>query len=297
MFFINKKLKISLISSEKKSERFYLVMKIGFLSFIVFAFVSCGFQGLETGTKDACHFRVDRGFSVKWESLPILVYIHESVPDISRKNFVYAIDMWNESWNYYTGKGLLFDLVGEVQLKHVPGKNAPDDGVNVFFLDRKYKILSAHQQGSTHVRNYFGGSIYEADIILNSIDYELYHERGFFDYSVYTKVPKLSTERFLASTSPESFWGHFLYAFKAVLKFFTFWKKDEEKRSPSARKVPISKREVDFISLSLHELGHLAAMVHIENTPSIMNPKLSRGQIRRDIGEIELSNLACGYGK
>ena len=109
-------------------------------------------------------------------------------------------------------------------------------------------------------------------------------------------MPKLSTERFLASTSPESLWKEFLYVFKSVLNFFTFWKSKNE-RSPTARKVPISNKEVDFISLALHELGHLGAMVHIEDTPSIMNPKLSRGQIRRDIGEIELSKLACGYSK
>ncbi len=269
-------------------------MKIIFLFLITFVFVSCGFQGLETGNRDMCYFRVDRGFSVKWDSLPISVYIHESVPEISRKNFIYAVDMWNESWNYYTGKGLLFDLIGEVQLKHVPGKNAPDDGANVLFLDKRYKILSAHQQGTTHIRNYFGGSIYEADIIVNNIDYEFYYERKQIDYSVYTKVPKLSTERFLASTSPKSFWRQFIYVFKSVLNFFAFWKSDDD-RSPSARKVPISNREVDFISLALHELGHLGAMAHIEDTPSIMNPKLSKGQIRRDIGKIELSKLACGY--
>ena len=283
------------MSSEKKQKALFM-KKIGFFSFIVFTFVSCGFQGLQTGTKNTCHFRVDRGFSVKWETLPVLVYVHESVPDISRKNFMYAVDMWNESWNYHIGKGKLFDLVGEVQIRHIPGKNSPEDGVNVFFLDRQYKILHAHQQGTTHIRNYFGGSIYEADIIVNNIDHKFHYEKNSFNYSVYTKVPKLSTERFLASTSSDSFWKHFLYAFKTILNFFAFWK-DKDTRGPSARKVPILKTEVDFISLAIHELGHLAGMVHIENTPSVMNPKLKKGQIRRDIGEIALDSLACGYSK
>ena len=146
-------------------------MKIIGLFIVIFSFVSCGFKGLETGNQDVCYFRVDRGFTVKWETLPIAVYIHESVPEISRKNFIYAIDMWNESWNYYTEQGVLFELMGEVELEHIPGRTAPEDGVNVLFLDKEYKILNSHQQGTTHIRNYFGGSIYEGDIILNNIDY------------------------------------------------------------------------------------------------------------------------------
>lgn len=269
-------------------------MRSVFFFFVVFLCVSCGYAGLEGGGQNECYFRVDRGFVVKWKELPVPVYIHESVSDLARNNFVYAMDMWNESWNYYTGKGRLFELMGEVQLERTPNKKDDGDGVNVLFIDRREKILTPVQQGSTHIRNYFGGTIYEGDIVVNNIHYKYYYEQKSFDYSVYTKVPELSTQRSLASTSPESFWRQFLYAFRSVLNFISFWK-DKASRFPAAREPPISKKEVDFISLALHEFGHLAAMVHIDHTLSIMNSKLKKGQIRRDIGELELKNLACGY--
>lgn len=269
-------------------------MKGFFLFSVLFLCVSCGDIFFGEGTRNECHFRVDRGFAVKWRQLPVPIYMHEAVPDISRDNFIYAMDIWNESWNYRTGKGRLFEMVGEgIQIDHVPHKKAPEDGVNILFLDRQHKILSPVQQGVTHLRNNFGGAIFEADIILNNVNYTYYYEKGDFDYSVYTKVSKLSSRRSLASTSSESFWKQFLYAFQSLLDFLTFWKK-EDSRTP-ARKLQISKKEVDFISLALHELGHVAALVHIDHVPSIMNSKLSKGQIRRDIGEIELSKLVCGY--
>ena len=271
-------------------------MKRIFLLFILFLCASCGYTDLEGGHDghNNCYFRLDRGFVVKWKELPVPVYIHESVPEIARNNFIYAMDMWNESWNYHTGEGRLFELVGEVQLDQLPNKEDDGDGINVMFVDSNAKLLKSVQQGSTHIRNYFGGYIYEGDIIVNNIHYTYHYERESFDYSAYTKVPELSTGRSLASTSPESFWKQFLYVFRSFLNFFTFWKKDSS-RFPAARQLKISNKQVDFISLALHELGHLAAMVHIDHTLSIMNSKLKKGQIRRDIGEIELQNLACGY--
>ena len=267
----------------------------GLFTAFLFVFVSCGYTNMEWGAQQSkCNFRVDRGFVVKWGELPIPVYIHESMSTLARKNFLYAMDMWNESWNYYTGTGRLFELIGEVQMNYSLNRDVDGDGVNIVFLDKRHRMLDSHQQGTTHIRNYFGGAIYDADIVMNNVDYIYYYEKEDFDYSEYTQVPELSTARSLASTTPRSFWKRFLYAFQSFLDFLTFWKKKEPRGL--ARDSHISKREVDFISLSLHELGHLGAMVHIEGQPSIMNPELGRGQIRRDIREIELSKLACGYG-
>jgi len=261
----------------------------------VFLCAGCGMPNLmDDAIVNSCSFRVDRGFVVKWNTLPIPVYLHESTANITRKNFLAAIDMWNESWNYHSGKGALFELIGEVQMDYVPSKDPKGDEINILYIDNKHKFLSSKQQGVTHVRNSFGGSIREGDITINNIDYLYFYEPGSFDYSVYTNVPKLSTARFLASSSPKSFWQNFLYALKPLWNMLTFWKK-QDTRTPAARKVPISKREVDFISLSIHELGHLAGMAHIEGQESVMNPQLSRGQIRRNINELELNKLSCVY--
>ncbi len=269
-------------------------MKHIVLLIVLFLCVGCGLSNFHGGGQNRCNFRVDRGFIVRWGELPVPIYIHETVPTVTRKNFTYAVDMWNESWNYYTRKGHLFELIGEVSLDSIPDKDDSGDGINIVFLDKKHNILLTKQQGSTHIRNYFGGSIIEGDIIVNNVDYEYFYEEESFDYSVYTKVPKLSSSRSLASTSPQSFWKQFLYAFQSFLDFVSFWKK-KKTRAPTAVTPKISKSQVDFISLSLHELGHLGALVHIENKDGIMNSGLRKGQIRRDIRDIELASLACGY--
>lgn len=261
---------------------------------ILFLCTSCGLSNFQGAGQNKCNFRVDRGFVVRWGELPVPIYIDESVPSITRKNFIYAVDMWNESWNYYTRKGNLFELIGEVSVDTIPGKEDSGDGINILFLDKEHNILLTKQQGSTHIRNYFGGSIIEGDIVVNNVDYQYFYETESFDYFVYTKVPKLSTSRSFASSSPQSFWNKFLYAFQSFLDFISFWKK-KKMRAPTATIPKISKRQVDFISLSLHELGHLAGMVHIENQDGIMNSGLRKGQIRRDIKNIELASLACGY--
>ena len=270
--------------------------KISVFSFFFF-FVACGdYRDLQKETQNACYFNVKYGFVVKWDQLPIPIYVHESTPRLSRDNFVYAMDMWNESWNYYTqGGGRLFELVGDANMEYIPS-NLDDggDGINIFFLDRKHKILRSHQQGSTQIRNYFSGSIVEADIIINNVNYRYFYEKEDFDHSAYTNVPKLSTARSLASTVNLSFWKRFVYSFNTFLDFLAFWER-KHKRFPAAKKVPISNKQVDFLSLSLHELGHVAAVTHIEDRNSIMYFELEKGQIRRNISDIELANLACGY--
>ena len=248
------------------------------------------------GSFDAneCDFRVDRGFVVKWSQLPVPLYVHRDVSSAASKNFSYAVDIWNESWNYHTGgRGRLFDIVGELLDSSVsPDEDeASNDEINMLFLDTEKGLLLPKQQGSTFIRNYLGGSIFDADITINGVDYKFYYEDKPFDYSVYTKVPKLSTGRFLASTVSESFWSRFLGLVWSFWKLIT--KKPTRTISASHR---ISKREIDSISLYVHELGHLAGLVHIEiSRNNIMYPHLAYGQIRRDIGPRELTSLACTY--
>ena len=260
---------------------------------------SCGMMlrpGGDYGQENGCHFRVVRGFVVKWDELPVPLYVHGSVPSDVHKNFSYAVDIWNESWNHHTnGQGRLFDLVGKLP----PGSPSPneqeaaEDKINTLFLDTDLELLLPDLQGSTFVRSGgWAGTIYDADITINGIDYDYYYEGEKFDYSVYTKVPELSTKRALASTTSESFWSRLLSVFQ------TFWNFLVRKptRTISAKKLTISKDRVDAISLYLHELGHLGGLTHMEySKKDIMYPKLSLGQVRRDIGKRELDNFGCVY--
>ncbi len=266
-------------------------------AFWLFLFLcSCGYMGERfEGEVTPCYFRVDRGFVVKWRELPIPAYIHESVPKLARQNYIYSLDMLNEAWNYYSGKGRLFELVGDIPTDDIPFKG--EDGINVFFVDRKHKVLNPGQQGTTRVRNYFMGDIYEADIIVNNIHFKYYYEKEPFDYSLYTKVPELSSQRSFASTSPRSFWKGFLYAFEYFLNFLSFWNKKSDERDISSAVPKIPARKVDAISLNLHELLHVTGLTHDDsNENNILYPSLPLGQVRRNIAEKELSRLACGYG-
>ena len=271
-------------------------MKTIFLLWLCWLLLSCGYTTVdELGSPDNCRFRVDRGFIIKWRSLPIPIYAHASLPSLPRQNFLYAIDMWNEAWNYHTGEGPLFEFMGNTDVRYTPRSKAEDrDGISIIYMDKKHYVLEKEIQATTDTLNTFGGIMVEADVIFNGIHQRWHYEKTGFDYLAYTKIPALSTGRYLASTSTESFWRRFLYAFQGFLDFWTFWKK-KVKRAPSADKPRIRKNESDFISVAIHELGHHAGLGHIDDRKSIMNTNLSTGAIRRDIEEFELSSLACGY--
>ncbi len=269
-------------------------MKTGFLIFVFAFLLSCGYTTVEDlGHPNNCHFRTNSGFVIKWRDLPIPVYTHISLSALTRKNFIYAVDMWNESWNYYTGEGALFEFMGDTDVHYNP-QNRDDDGINILYMDKRHYFLAEDKQATTYSQNMFGGLMVEADIIFNGIHYKWFYEKEAFDYSAYTQVPALSTGRYLASTSPESFWQRFLSAWTNVLDFFALGRKTN-RRAPSSEEVDIGKKETDFLSVGIHELGHHAGLGHINSQPSIMNAKLATGEVRRDIGELELSSLACGY--
>ena len=277
------------------------LMKIHLFPFLLFL-SACGsyfphsgkhFPTKEGVSRNECYFRVNRGYVVRWKNLPIPVYIHKNVNSTANKNILYAIDIWNQSWHFHTGKGSLFEPIGPVN-QNVP--DASGDGINLFFMDNKLKLLSSTQQGTTFIRHEFGGSIYDADIIINNIHFDYFYENDSFDYTLHAKGPVSSYSRSLASSLPSSFWSSFISMFKALLKAVFFWKKPKGRSPDSESK--ISKQQIDFISLTIHELGHLSGLVHIDpytSSNSIMNPELSRGAIRRDIKDQELNYLACHY--
>lgn len=256
---------------------------------------ACGYYfPVYPGETNSCSFRTDRGFVVKWKELPIPVYIHSDVSDQSHKNFIYVMDMWNESWNYHSGQGRLFEFIGETEVDYILSKDAKGDGINIVFMDSVNHFLTSDKQGTTHILNTFGGSIFEGDIVVNNIHYRYYYENNDFEYSDYTNVPKLSTSRTLASHLPKTFLEQFIYVFKSVFNFLNIWKVDNN-RAPTAATKKINPNQVDFISLVLHEFGHLSGLQHIDYQKSIMNSRLKKGELRRKIGELELSQLSCGY--
>ena len=275
-------------------------MKLYFIFPLLLYLCSCGsglgsegFPTLEGDERNKCYFKLDRGYVIKWKNLPIPIYIHNSTSALVEKNMAYAVDIWNQSWHYHTGKGAIFELMGTAN-QEAPDKSG--DGINMLLIDNDMNLLTIKQQGTTMMRNKFGGTIFDADIIINNIDHDYFYENESFDYIAHTPLSKLNHSRSLASSVSDSLWNRFLNLLKPLLSKLFFWKKTEE-RSPD-RERQIQSYEIDFISLAVHELGHVTGLVHIEPYKldnNIMNPKLRRGIFRRDISDTELDYISCNY--
>lgn len=53
--------------------------------------------------------------------------------------------------------------------------------------------------------------------------------------------------------------------------------------------------DLDFMSLLTHELGHGLGLAHNPTHGSVMNISLDEGQVRRKLGDVDVSNLHCEY--
>ncbi len=269
------------------------------LILLCFFLYSCGYY-TSTYEVGECNFRLDRGFVIKWDTLPIPVFVHKTFPSVARNNILHCVNIWNESWNHHTSAGRLFEVMGDTDgevSQNVEGGFSSADKMNLIFFDRRYKILESALQGTTRIQNSFGGSIYDGDIVFNGIHFDYFYEDSDMNYSEYTGVPPLSTARFLASSRTPSFWTSWLLGFYSLLDALMFWKKDISRdisRLPSSKS--IKKDEVDFLSLCMHEFGHLSGLVHNDKEKgNIMNSSLAKGQIRRVIDKMNLSSLSCSY--
>jgi hypothetical protein len=53
--------------------------------------------------------------------------------------------------------------------------------------------------------------------------------------------------------------------------------------------------EVDLESIFVHELGHVLGLAHNVTSGSVMNFSLNDGQVRRDLGSMDIQSLHCEY--
>ncbi len=247
---------------------------------------------------DECNFRTTFGKTNRWGELPVSIYTHSSVLAEEDRNLEHAVDIWNEAWHYHSEQGVLFEIIGSVDHK-MPDEKL--DKTNTFYVERDAvgTIFPLKEQAITRTNSsYVTGLMNDGDIIINGEDFEYFYEDDELDYSKYTNVPALSTARRLASTFEHSFWTKWLMAIQSFMKKLVFWKPKVAGRKPSSKPKRIPKDEIDFISLCIHELGHLLGMVHEEqDNANIMYPSLAKAQIRRKISRKDLKRVSCGYSK
>ena len=53
--------------------------------------------------------------------------------------------------------------------------------------------------------------------------------------------------------------------------------------------------DVDLESLIVHELGHVLGLAHTSKLGSVMHPTLTNGEVRRQLGLVDINDLACEY--
>jgi hypothetical protein len=132
----------------------------------IFAFVlqACG---PKAKTQDDCGFVQNvYGERISWQDrLPILLYVHQSVPS----EFYSALESSMASWEAAAGKPM-FRIVGY----GVYGANEPtQDGINMIYFLNTWEAKKSSEQGRTSVY-WVGDEIREADIRINAKDFTFY---------------------------------------------------------------------------------------------------------------------------
>lgn len=270
---------------------------------------------IRTEAPDPCGFTKDNyNRPVRWKKsdFPVVLYVHHTVSDKDAyRNFVSAVNQWNDSWEAYArDRGVrkpfkIFKINGEgAVFSGTPGL----DNFNMLFFPKRFdgytdRGRKKYTQAVTSTSSK-SGRMRDADIIVNTEDHRYYFDVSYNEYELALNGNPY-VRRSLASTQSSSLLSRlkksFLRIFNLVLDLFKFHgHHDHVHRGLDSIYIP--NHLVDFPSLMIHELGHVVGLAHIPkedegNTRvfSVMERNLPKGYSRRRIEEYDLENLFCGY--
>ncbi|MBC6416006.1 MAG: hypothetical protein GDA46_06435 [Bdellovibrionales bacterium] len=303
-----------------------IIFNLSFLIFSLNFFVSCVVgsflqEPLYLGLQDSCGFIVNQysGEGLRWDKskFPVKFFIHESVPLEAEKNFISATDHWNVEWSHFLEKKGLepFDLF-VVDTKGVYQGMATNDKNNLFIFikDNFSKYDSPNSQGITAF-NSQSKEIIDTDILINNANFKFYYDKR-YNNKISLVKRELEKERRIASLKTPSLWFQIKEHLKRLsLNLLKFFKKEREfDRKIADSRTNIPRDKVDFVSLIIHELGHVPGRAHFEKdsshsqiyssrvgtqknikNSSVMEPMLSKGVSRRNISQLDLDSLFCAY--
>ena len=303
--------------------------KIGFLFFCITLLESCVFQpgggAIYMGEKDSCGFAVNQysGQGLRWDEdeFPISFYVHHSVPEKAKANFMSAVSHWNLAWaDYLEDQGLKVFPLFMIRDKNnlYSGKPGKDNSNFLFFIEDRFSRYESNSntQAITAITS-SGYEIKDTDILINAESFTYYYDKS-YNKEITLAENKQKERRSIASSRAPSFKFKVFDQLKKWLKFFLkpFIKKNP-RRTIATPSPKVPKDKVDFPSLIIHELGHVPGMAHFNESDinedhnhyrsrsrgssragsylSVMEPRLSSGRARRQVTEHDLDNLFCAY--
>ena len=144
----------------KQARRIHLIVFISLIGTI--GLPGCGFK---IEPEKSCNFvQNSHKQRVSWNGkLPVLIYIHESMPEAKRPSVDAAIQKWNDQ----AGGAPILKSGGVINEYN----NPQHDGANIIYYRDQWDAKHPDEQGRTTV--YWSGTqIFEADVLINGKDFE-----------------------------------------------------------------------------------------------------------------------------